>query len=102
MSTKSKPDVSDLKVFMVDVEVRFQIPVVAASKKDAEEIGEAMWEEEMQNGSDYDVFGHAVEITAAASDQKHTIPYGVDNDHPGRDWDIPRWLQETKKEGSGG
>jgi hypothetical protein len=81
-----------LKVFMVDVDVRFQIPVVAASREEAEEIGEEMWEEDMRNGSDFDVSSHATQVTSDSSDYRHTIPYGVDNDHPRRDWTIKQWL----------
>lgn len=101
MSTKTKKEVGDLKVYMVDVEVTFQIPVIAASKKDAEEIGEAAWEEDMQNGSDYDVYGHATEIASISDDNKHTLPYGVDDDHPRRDWTIKQWLEAQKQDHDG-
>lgn len=85
-----------MKVFMVFVEVVFEVPVVAPTKEAAQEIAESMWEEDFQNGSEPVVSAHAVEIVDVGVDHKHTIPYGVDDDHPGRDWDLPRWIQETR------
>lgn len=96
----STKDSKELKVFMVDVEIHVEIPVVAASKEEAQKIAEDVWEEDFRMGNEPDnVFSSAAEIMK--SDDGYTIPYGVDDDHPRRDWSIKQWLEAQGEQADG-
>lgn len=91
MSTKTNV-ISDLKIFMVEVTTTQQVPVLAASKKEAEEIAESCADEDFDNGSDRDTSSVAYEINAADKTDEQCIPWGLDDDHPRRDWTIKQWF----------
>jgi hypothetical protein len=42
-----------------------------------------------------------MEIASISDDNKHTLPYGVDDDHPRRDWTIKQWLEAQKQDHDG-
>lgn len=83
-----------LKPYFVEVELRVRVPVVAKSEEDACAVGRDHAEEEINNGyfEDAITFASAVPITPGMDGQDF-LAYGVDDDHPRRDWPIKKWLE---------
>ena len=82
------------KIYLVMVEIRQEVIVVADSKEDAEKVALEHYEEDFDNGNERDVeTGVVIEIDKPGH-FRGTLPWGVDNDHPRRNWPIEKWLEE--------
>jgi hypothetical protein len=98
MSTETKKN-ETLKVFLVEVEIRQEVVVVAASKKEAETLAAEIYEEDYENGNERDDPScSAYQIAKVGPEHKHTIPWGVSDDDKRRDWTIPEWLAASDED----
>jgi hypothetical protein len=86
------------KVWIVDVQIRAQLAVVAENEEDAKEIAKKHLAEELAHNL------HEASYTARMLDRPlnlmgglrgplgGTLPWGVDEDDPRRNWCIEKWL----------
>lgn len=86
-------------VYVVTVEITQEVLVVADDWEKAKEIAMENYEEDFENGNERDAHAaYATEIYAVNKEFKGTIPWGVSDDDPRRDWTVEQWLAE----GAGG
>ena len=90
------------KVFMVNVNINFQMVVVATSKEEAENRAESNYIEDIEGG------GHTVEafdaypVTTVSPSFQKCLPWGPCDQDPRRDWTVKQWLEAAKKEAAHG
>jgi len=88
---------SEKKIYFVTVEIRQEIVVAADSKREAEQVAFDHYEEDFDLGNERDVeIGIVVEVNAPG-DFRGTLPWGVENSDPRRDWPIERWLEAQEE-----
>ena len=88
----------ELKPYFVDVHLTVRVPVVAKSVDDACQVARDHVEDEVESGYGIDEAiddAMAVLVTEANTAAKvlGTIPWGVCDQDPRRDWDFKKWLE---------
>jgi len=90
--------VSDEKqIYGVAVTVKLHMCVVANSREEAHEIALQHFPEELDNEIYSAVAVSATQLNECPDVFKLTIPWGVTDDDPRRDWFVDRWFKEQGK-----
>jgi len=82
------------KIYLVMVEIHQEMVVVADSKEDAEKVALEHYEEDFDNGNERDVETGIVSEITEPGHFRGTLPWGVDDPDPRRNWPIEKWLEK--------
>lgn len=82
------------KIWLVDVEIKLTMAVVAEDEAAAKKTARDFLEEELRNESYTVTLSPLGEGAVPNKDLAGSLPWGVDESDPRSHWPVERWLQE--------
>ena len=89
---------NEKKIYLVDVEVTFDMAVAASSEEEARKLARAHWEDEYKDNYYHPVDFSVRPMTVCTEEFRGTLPWGLPSDHERRGWTVDKWFEADKEQ----